>query len=100
MLGRMKLGMFDPNENIPYARIPFSLNTSAEHDAEAYKMVQKSMVLLKNNGILPRNKNSVRKIVVVGPNANSINALRGNYYGDATNPVTVSEKINNTINHY
>ena len=89
----MKLGMFDPTELVPYAQIPFELNNSRAHDDMALKMAHKSMTLLKNNGILPLNKNLIKKIAVIGPNADNINALRGNYYGSASNPVTIINGI-------
>ena len=93
MLARMKLGMFDPSELVPYAQIPFEVNNSKAHDDLALKMAQKSMTLLKNDGILPLNKKIINKIAVIGPNADNINALRGNYYGSASNPVTVINGI-------
>ena len=93
MLARMKLGMFDPTELVPYAQIPFELNNGRAHDDMALKMAHKSMTLLKNNGILPLNKNLIKKIAVIGPNADNINALRGNYYGSASNPVTIINGI-------
>lgn len=95
MLARMKLGMFDPQELVPYAQIPYETNASEAHDKVALEMAQKSMTLLKNDGILPLNKKKYKKIAVVGPNANSLDALRGNYYGTASNPVTVVEGIQN-----
>ena len=93
MLARMKLGMFDPIEMVPYAQIPFELNNRKEHDDLALKMAHKSMTLLKNKGILPLNKNLIKKIAVIGPNADNINALRSNYYGTPSNPVTVINGI-------
>ena len=97
MLARMKLGMFDPTDMVLYAQIPFEVNNSKSHDEMALKMAQKSMTLLKNNGILPLNKKKVKKIAVVGPNANNIDALRGNYYGTASNPITVIDGIKNAL---
>jgi len=93
MLARMKLGMFDPIELVDYAKIPFETNNSKAHNEKALKMAQKSMTLLKNNGILPLNKSSIKKIVVIGPNANNLSALRGNYYGSASNPITIINGI-------
>ncbi len=97
MLARMKLGMFDPADIVPYAQIPYQVNNSAEHDALALKMAQESMTLLKNDGILPLNKKKVKRIAVVGPNAENIEALRANYYGIATNPVTVIDGIRKAV---
>jgi len=93
ILARMKLGMFDPIELVDYAKIPFETNNSKAHNEKALKMAQKSMTLLKNNGILPLNKSSIKKIVVIGPNANNLSALRGNYYGSASNPITIINGI-------
>ncbi len=93
MLARLKLGMFDPPEMVPFAQIPYDVNNSKPHDKVALKMAQKSMTLLKNDGILPFNKDQIKTIAVVGPNANSVVALRANYHGDASNPVTVIDGI-------
>lgn len=93
MLARLKLGMFDPPEMVPFAQIPYDVNDSKPHDEMALKMAQKSMTLLKNDGILPLNKKEIKTIAVVGPNANSVVALRANYHGDASKPVTVLEGI-------
>jgi beta-glucosidase len=93
MLARMKLGMFDPVEMVPYAQIPYEVNDSKPHDEVALQMALKSMTLLKNDGTLPLNKKKVKSIAVVGPNANTIDALRANYFGDASNPVTVLDGI-------
>jgi beta-glucosidase len=95
MLARMKLGMFDPPEIVPYAQIPFSLNDSEPHNEMALKMARKSMTLLQNDGTLPLDRKKIKRIAVLGPNANNLRALQGNYHGDATNPVTVIEGIRN-----
>ena len=97
MLARMKLGMFDPVEIVPYAQIPFEINDSKAHDEVALSMAEKSMTLLKNDGTLPLNKSKIKKIAVIGPNAGSIVALRGNYHGTATNPVTIVDGIKNAV---
>ena len=93
MLARMKLGMFDPPEIVKYAQIPSSVNDCAEHSELALKMAQKSITLLKNDGLLPLDKKQLKTIAVVGPNADSVAALRGNYYGTASHPVTVLDGI-------
>ncbi len=89
ILAKMKLGMFDPDNLVPYTNIPISINASKAHDKMALKMAHESMTLLKNNGILPLKTNTITNVAVVGPNANNIKALRGNYFGKAANPVTV-----------
>jgi beta-glucosidase len=87
MRARFKLGMFDPPGRVRYAQIPYSVNESPEHDRLAWKMADESIVLLKNDGVLPLAK-TVRTIAVVGPNANELMSLLGNYYGTPSRPVT------------
>ncbi len=87
MRARFKLGMFDPPGRVPYAQIPYRVNESPEHDRLARRMADESIVLLKNNGVLPLAK-TVRTIAVVGPNANELMSLLGNYYGTPSRPVT------------
>jgi beta-glucosidase len=95
--GRFELGMFDPNDRVPYASIPYSVVESPEHVAQALEMAHKSMVLLKNgtsaNGnILPLSKD-IRKIAVTGPNANDSTMQWANYNGFPTHTVTILEGI-------
>lgn len=97
MLARMKLGMFDPDEMVPYASIPYSVNDSEENDQVALDMARKSMTLLKNDGILPLNKKKIKRIAVVGPNADSEAVLRANYFGEPSNPSTVLDGIKNAL---
>jgi beta-glucosidase len=89
---RMKLGMFDPPESVPYAQTPDSEIDSAPHRALALKMAQESMVLLKNDGALPFG-GQVRKIAIVGPLAESKTVLYGNYNGTPSHAVTALEGI-------
>lgn len=77
--GRFELGMFDPDERVPYSKIPYSVVESPEHIAKALDMARKSIVLLKNkNNMLPLDKN-IKKIAVVGPNAADSTMLWANY---------------------
>lgn len=97
MTARMKLGMFDPDSIVPYAQIPFGVNDNPTHGYLARVAAQKSMVLLKNsNHTLPLKK-SLNKIAVIGPNANEIESLWGNYNGIPSHPVTVLQGIKNKI---
>lgn len=89
---RFKLGMFDPEGADPYSNIPASVVNSEEHRRLAREAAVKSVVLLKNNGVLPL-KNDLPRYYVVGPNAASIDALLGNYYGVNPNMVTVLEGL-------
>ncbi len=97
MLARMKLGMFDPPEMVEYTQIPHEKNDCQEHSDLALVMAQKSMTLLKNDGILPLDMNEIKEIAVVGPNAKSENALIGNYNGLPSNPVNVLQGIKNKV---
>jgi len=89
---RFRLGMFDDASKNPYARIPASVINSAVHRKMARDVAVKSIVLLKNNGILPL-KNDLRKYFITGPNAASIDALLGNYNGLNSNLVTILEGV-------
>ena len=88
----MRLGMFDPPERVPYAQTPESEIDSAAHRELALKTARESMVLLKNDGVLPLS-GSVKKILVVGPLADSVEVLHGNYAGTASHAVTALEGI-------
>lgn len=79
---RFKLGLFD--ENCPFNKIPYEVNDCKEHNDLSLKAARESIVLLKNDGILPLDRSKMKTIGVVGPNAASINALIGNYYGTAS----------------
>ena len=95
--GRFELGMFDPDERVPYARIPYSVVESPEHVAKALEMARKSIVLLKNkNNLLPLSK-ELRKIAVVGPNALDSTMQWANYNGFPTKTVTILEGIREKI---
>jgi beta-glucosidase len=84
---RFRLGMFDPETKVAYARISFSEDDSAEHRAQSLKAANESMVLLKNdNDFLPL-KPGLKTIAVVGPNAAALAALEGNYNAVPSHPV-------------
>jgi beta-glucosidase len=89
---RMRLGMFDPAEKVPYAQTPESEIDSAAHRELALKMARESMVLLKNDGVLPLAAD-VKRVLVVGPLADSVEVLHGNYSGTASHAVTALEGI-------
>lgn len=94
---RFKLGMFDPDEVNPYAQIPFSVNDNAAHNQLARVASQKSIVLLKNqSNALPLSKN-IKTVAVIGPNADDVQSLWGNYSGIPSNPVSVLQGIKNKI---
>jgi beta-glucosidase len=89
---RMKLGMFDPPETVPYAQIPESEIDSAPHRELALQTARESMVLLKNDGTLPL-KADVKKIAVIGPLAESVAVLHGNYAGTPSHATTALDGI-------
>lgn len=94
---RFKLGMFDPEEIVPYAQIPYSANNNSAHDYLARVASRKSIVLLKNqNNTLPLSKN-IKTVAVIGPNANDVQSLWGNYSGIPSNPVSVLKGIQNKL---
>jgi hypothetical protein len=89
---RMKLGMFDPPEMVPFTKIDEKLLDSAAHRALARKIANESMVLLKNDGVLPLHTTNI-KIAVVGPLADQTKVLLGNYNGVPTHTVSVLEGL-------
>jgi beta-glucosidase len=92
-VARVRLGMFDPSERVPYARIPLSANDSTAHRQVAREAERKAIVLLKNEGgVLPLSP-SIRRIAVVGPSADDPVALLGNYHGISSHQVTPLEGI-------
>ena len=95
LIARFELGDFDSDELVAWTKIPASCIASAEHKALAYQMAQQSIVLLKNNGILPivNSKSAGRKIVVMGPNANDSVMMWGNYNGQPTETTTILQGI-------
>ncbi len=99
MVAHFRLGMFDPPEMVPYANIPFSENDSAAHRELALETARASIVLLKNeNGFLPLGP-KVKKIAVIGPNADSLDVLLGNYNGMPSKYTTPLEGIRKRFAH-
>ncbi len=92
---RMKLGMFDPLEMVPYGSIrQTDYNTPANRQF-ARIVAQESIVLLKNDqSALPLSK-KVKSVAVIGPYADELSVLLGNYNGDPTDPVTILKGIKN-----
>jgi beta-glucosidase len=83
---RIRLGLFDPASQVPYTQIPMSQDDSAAHRALALKVAEESMVLLKNDGALPMSK-PIKTIAVIGPNAEALSAIEGNYNAVPSHPV-------------
>lgn len=92
---RIRLGMFD--ENCEYNSIEYELNDCKEHNQLSLEASRKSMVLLRNNGILPIKREKIRNIAVMGPNADSKIMLSGNYCGTASKYTTILEGIHDAV---
>lgn len=88
---RFRLGLFDDNNG--FANLGLADVASREHAALSLKCAERGMVLLKNNGILPLDKTKLSSVAVIGPNAASADALRGNYYGTSCRSVTFLDGI-------
>ncbi len=94
---RFRLGLFDPPESVPYARIPLEVNDSAIHRELAARAARESIVLLKNErNTLPLRKD-LKTIAVIGPNADSLEVLLGNYHGIPSRWVTPLEGIRRKV---
>lgn len=91
MRTRVRLGMFD--DKTEYDNIPYDIISCKEHKAFSQECAEKSMVLLKNNGVLPLDRSKLKTIAVIGPNADSRIALEGNYCGTADRYITFLEGI-------
>lgn len=89
---RFRLGMFDPPERVPFAAIPFDVVGSAAHRRLAREAARRSIVLLRNRGVLPLDE-AVRSVAVIGPLADDRRVLLGNYHGTPAGPVTLYEGV-------
>ena len=98
MLARFRLGMFDPPDRVPWSHLPYSVNQSPQHDALARRAADESIVLLKNEGVLPLSAD-VHRIAVIGPTADDIAPLLGNYHGTPKSPVTILQGIRQAAPH-
>ena len=84
LVGRFELGMFDPAEMLPWAKLAPEVISSEKHDALATQAARESMVLLENKGdVLPLSKD-IKTLAVIGPNADDVDLLNGNYGGTPT----------------
>ncbi len=90
---RFRLGMLDPDAAVPYSRIPMSEVDSPAHAALARKAAEESIVLLKNSGVLPLDRARLKRLAVIGANADSVRMLLGNYNGTPSHPVTILQGI-------
>ena len=83
LTGRFELGMFDPADMLPWAKLGPEVISSESFDALATQAARESMVLLENKGALPLSK-SLKKLAVIGPNIDDVELLNGNYGGTPT----------------
>ena len=94
MVARLKLGLFAPEGAVKYENISYDVVDSEKHRLAALETARKSMVLLKNeDNALPLDKSKIKKIAVIGSNADDLEVLLGNYNGYPTNPITPLEGI-------
>lgn len=91
--GWIDLGILDNKDNTPWADLPYSIVASEAHAQQALNVARKSMVLLKNDNVLPLKPEKIRKIAVLGPNAADSTMMLGNYNGDPTHVVTILDGI-------
>ncbi|WP_185968917.1 glycoside hydrolase family 3 C-terminal domain-containing protein [Carboxylicivirga sp. M1479] len=97
LLARMKLGLFNPIDQMPYAHIDETHLESEEHQQLALQTAKESMVLLKNDKQLLPFNDEPKSIVLIGPNANDNQFLLGNYFGVPSNRTTILEGMQNKI---
>lgn len=93
LAARFRLGMFDPPDMVPWSKIGMDQNNTPEHQALALKVAEESIVLLKNNGVLPLDRTKIKRIAVIGPNADAADMLCGNYSGQASHSITILDGI-------
>jgi beta-glucosidase len=86
---RFRLGLFDPQDKVTYSKIPISQNDTPEHEQLALRAARESIVLLKNTGVLPLNRDKIKRIAVIGANSDAVPMLFGNYSGTNARPVTI-----------
>ncbi len=91
---RYLLGIMDGSE---YDAIPFTAIECPEHLSKAREAAEKSCVLLKNDGMLPLDREKIKTLAVIGPNANSRAALIGNYHGTSSRYITILEGIQDAV---
>ena len=90
---RFRLGLFDPADQVPYSKYTIKDNDTPEHRQVALDLARQSLVLLKNDGILPLDRSKLKRIAVIGPNGDSKSMLHGNYHGSASHPISILNGI-------
>ena len=90
---RFRLGLFDPAEKVPFSKYSLADNDLPAHGQVALELARQSIVLLKNDGILPLDQTKIKQIAVIGPNADSKSMLEGNYHGSSSQPISILDGI-------
>ncbi|MBK8477126.1 MAG: glycoside hydrolase family 3 C-terminal domain-containing protein [Opitutaceae bacterium] len=90
---RFRLGLFDPADMVPFSKYTLADNDLPEHSRVALDLARQSLVLLKNNGVLPIDRSKYKQIAVIGPNAASTSMFEGNYHGSASHPTSIVDGI-------
>jgi beta-glucosidase len=90
---RFRLGLFDPADKVPYSRYTIKDNDTPQHRELALEIARQSLVLLKNDGILPLDRSKLKRIAVIGPDGNSNSVLLGNYHGSPSRSVSILDGI-------
>jgi beta-glucosidase len=94
---RLRLGLFDPKDRVPFSDIDSTALESPVHKTLSLKMAQQSMVLLKNDGVLPIDKAGLKKVAILGPNANNPQVQLGNYNGFPSRTITPLDGIREAL---
>ena len=97
IMTRLRLGMFDPPQEVPFTKIPIDVVDCAAHRELARQAVRESIVLLKNQGNLLPLSRSLKRIAVIGPTANDVEVLLGNYNGTPSKAITPYEGIRQAV---
>jgi beta-glucosidase len=92
-----RLGFFDPKDMVPFNRIAPAENNTPAHAALSLDAARESIVLLKNDGLLPLDPKKLKRVAVIGPNADSHAVLVGNYHGKPTAPVSVLDGLKSAL---
>lgn len=90
---RFRLGLFDPATSVSYSKYSLKDNDLPTHGQVALELARQSIVLLKNDGILPLDRAKLKQIAVIGPNGDSKSMLEGNYHGTASQPISILDGI-------
>ncbi len=94
---RFRLGLFDPADRVPFNAYTIKDNDLPQHGQVALELARQSIVVLKNDGVLPLDRTKLKTIAVIGPNAASKSMLEGNYHGSASRSISILDGIRNLV---